>query len=162
MNNVLAAFGAGNAKHIEPYKPDYFAQAVGMVIVEDVTLFGGFLGGRPQVGGVAIAEAKTTAVIASAVGNAERSAGTTAGTNVNNIVETVRKQGIGVKVNPRNAATAQEGNVTLSIGGDISVNIRIETYPLKGSAVPVRHANVDIYRTVRGKKTVVSKTHITQ
>jgi RHS repeat-associated protein len=78
MNNVLADFGAGNARHIEPYKADNFAQAVGMVITNDVSIFGALLGGRAQIGGVAIADAETTAVVASEVGNAARTTETAA------------------------------------------------------------------------------------
>ena len=74
MNNVVAHFGGANAKHIEPYQPDNLAQAVGMVITEDVTFFGALLGGRAQVGGVAIAEGQTTTVVAARVGNARASA----------------------------------------------------------------------------------------
>jgi len=72
MNNVMADFGAGNAKHVEPFKADNLAQAVGMVVTEDVSLIGGLLGGRAQVGGVAIAEAEGPAVVAAEVGNASR------------------------------------------------------------------------------------------
>jgi RHS repeat-associated protein len=70
MNNVSADFGIPGTKHIEPYKADNFAQAVGMVVTNDVSIFGALLGGRAQIGGVAIADGETTAVVASEVGNA--------------------------------------------------------------------------------------------
>lgn len=133
-----------------------------MIVADRVFVVAPLLFGRPQVGGVAIAEVKPTAVVTSAVANAERSAESTAVLTPQNFVKTIKKQGIGVKVNPRNAATAQEGNVTLSLGADVSVNIRIETHPLKPKGPPVRHANVDVIRRVRGKKKVVSKTHIVE
>jgi hypothetical protein len=78
MNNVSAHFGIPGAEHIEPYKADNLAQLVGMVITEDVSILGPLLfGGRPQIGGVAIADGETTAVVASEVGNASRAKTTT-------------------------------------------------------------------------------------
>ena len=81
---------------------------------------------------------------------------------VQTIFDTIQKEGIQVNINPKSAATAQEGNVTLSAGGNTRVNIRVETHPLKPNGPPVRHANVEVIRTVRGKHRKVENTHITQ
>jgi RHS repeat-associated protein len=62
MNNFMAERGLG--EHVEPYKADNFAQDIGMIITEKVSILGAFLGGRPQVGGVLVAETKTTAQVA--------------------------------------------------------------------------------------------------
>jgi RHS repeat-associated protein len=71
MNNSMAAFNALGAEPVEPYQPTNTTQAVTMVIAERVTFFAGFLTGRANVGGVAIAEAKTTVGVASAVGSTQ-------------------------------------------------------------------------------------------
>jgi RHS repeat-associated protein len=62
MNNFMAERGLG--EHVEPYKADNFAQDIGMIITEKVSILGAFLGGRPQVGGVLVADTKTTAQVA--------------------------------------------------------------------------------------------------
>ena len=65
------------------------------------------------------------------------------------------------KVNPRNPNTAQEGNVTLNLGGGTKVNLRVETHSLKPGNPPVRHANIEIMKTnSRGKNKVVKNIHI--
>ena len=73
MNNVSAAFGVAGAKYIEPHAASNMAQGMSMVVTEDVTIFGGLLGGKSPAG-VMVAESKGPAVVASEVGNASRSA----------------------------------------------------------------------------------------
>ena len=74
MGNFSKEFLGGNPT--EPYRPNNLTQAVTMVVAEDVSFFAGLLVGRPNVGGVAIAETQTTATIAAEAGNAAKSAST--------------------------------------------------------------------------------------
>ena len=64
--NFSKAFLGGTPD--EPYLPANKSQGVGMIVVERVTFFAGLLTGRANVGGVAIAESNTTAVVAAEVG----------------------------------------------------------------------------------------------
>ena len=70
MSNFMADRGLG--KHIEPYKADNFTQGAAMVVTGDVAFFGGLIAGKPQVGGVAIAEGESTVAITARTANASR------------------------------------------------------------------------------------------
>ena len=70
MGNFTKEFIGGTP--IEPYQPTSKAEAAGMIIADRVSFFVGFLIGRPNVGGVVIAETKTTAMAAAQVGNATK------------------------------------------------------------------------------------------
>jgi RHS repeat-associated protein len=63
MGNVTRAFSGQSP--LPGYAPSNKTQEVSMVVTADVALFAGLLGGKPQVGGVALAEAEQTAVLAS-------------------------------------------------------------------------------------------------
>jgi hypothetical protein len=69
MNNLMADYKVVGAKHIQPYEPENMAQEGGMIVSERVLLFVG-LKGRASVGGVVVAEAKTTTVAAAQGANA--------------------------------------------------------------------------------------------
>jgi len=109
MNNLMADFGAGNAKRVEPFKADNGAQAVGMIITGDVLLVGSLARGKPSVGGVAIAEGETTARVASAVGNSERTAEATATTARAARREAMRGEGIPTSQQPKNQLSTSGG-----------------------------------------------------
>jgi hypothetical protein len=86
---------------------------------------------------------------------------------VDNILKDLKENGIlnnpNSKPNSLKPETLQEGNVTLDFGGGRSVNIRIETHPLKPGGDPVRHANVQEFRqTPRGNNKSISNDHITE
>ncbi len=51
--------------------------------------------------------------------------------NVKKVLDGIEGNGFKVKVNPRNPATKQEGNVTIDFGDKTKVNLRVETHPLK-------------------------------
>ncbi len=68
--NVSADFGIPGTKHIEPYRANNMAEGMSMVVTRDISIFGGFLTGKPQAG-VMIEEAEAPAVIAGEVGNAQ-------------------------------------------------------------------------------------------
>jgi hypothetical protein len=70
---------------------------------------------------------------------------------IENILQDLKDNGIipntpedmaspGSKSNDLKPETAQEGNITLDMGDGISVNIPVETHPLKKCGNPVRHA----------------------
>jgi RHS repeat-associated protein len=86
---------------------------------------------------------------------------------VENILQDIKDNGIlnnpKSKPNTLKPETQQEGNVTLDFGGGKTVNIRVETHPLKPGGDPVRHANVQEFRqTPRGKNKSISNDHITE
>jgi RHS repeat-associated protein len=62
MGNVTRHFQG--QEPVELYKPDNKTQAVVMVVTGDVALFAGALGGKPQVGGVLVAETRTASQVA--------------------------------------------------------------------------------------------------
>ena len=62
MGNVTRYFQG--QEPVELYKPANKTQAVVMAVTGDVALFAGALGGKPQVGGVLVAETKTTSQLA--------------------------------------------------------------------------------------------------
>ena len=66
--------------------------------------------------------------------------------NVKKVLDGIEQNGFKVKVNPRNPATKQEGNVTIDFGDKTKVNLRVETHPLKQNGPGVRHANVEVTR----------------
>src|SRR5205814_422531 len=124
----------------------------GAMLAVDLSLL--YLGAKgAQASGAAGVQSGRTAAMTQEM----RAARSGTSSRVGEIIKTIQKDGIQVKVNPK--SVGQEGNVTLRAGGT-KANIRVETHPLVRNGPPVRHANVDVYRTVRGKKTVVSKTHI--
>jgi RHS repeat-associated protein len=127
------------------YVPSNGIQSGAMASGDKMLLLGGALGGRVPAN-VAVAEGEGAAVLSP---------------KVQSIVQEIKSQNITVTVNPRNAQTAQEGNVTLQ-SGNTSVNLRVETHPLKTNGPPVRHANVEVTKRVKNKNKVIENTHIEQ
>jgi len=74
INNFSAGFLGG--EKVAPYQAENLTQGVTMVVVEDVSLFGAFLGGRGPAG-VMTAEAKQTGAVAAELGGARVAAETT-------------------------------------------------------------------------------------
>jgi Pretoxin HINT domain len=90
-------------------------------------------------------------------------ANTSINPRVQEIMDTIEVEGIGVQINPRNSDTFQEGNVTLDLGNGRGVNLRVETHPLSQGGEPIRHANVEITRrNRRGRNRVTDNIHITE
>ena len=81
--------------------------------------------------------------------------------NVDKVIDTIDKGGFEVKANPKKPN--QEGNVTITNPKEPgkSVNVRVETHPLKPNGQPERHANVETVTKANGKKQV-KNTHITE
>jgi hypothetical protein len=90
----MADYKIGNAKHVEPYRPFNKTQEAAMVVTGDVFLFGGLLSGRTQIGGVAVAEAETTAVTTSRMAAANEAAVSTAN-EVQQLTPSVRPNAAG-------------------------------------------------------------------
>lgn len=147
-NALLEMGNLGNAvvgdKPYTLYQPSNEIQSGAMDTGDKMLLIGALLGGRGPAN-VMIAEGEGAAVVTP---------------KVQGIVNEIKNSNIGVTVNPRNAATAQEGNVTLS-SGNTRVNLRVETHPLKTNAPPVRHANVEVLKQVKNKTEKISNKHIT-
>lgn len=80
--------------------------------------------------------------------------------NIKKVLDGIEENGFNVKVNPRNPATKQEGNVTIDFGDKTKVNLRVETHSLKQNGPSVRHANVEVTRQVKNKNKVISNKHI--
>ena len=159
LNDMIAAHSmAGDTINYRfptvPYAQASTPGEKGAMLGVDLSLL--YLGAKgASASGAASVDSSRTAAMTQEM----RAAGPGTGSKVGEIVNAIQKNGVQVKVNPKSAG--QEGNVTLT-AGNTKANIRVETHPLARNGPPVRHANVDVYRTVRGKKTVVSKTHITQ
>ncbi len=80
---------------------------------------------------------------------------------VDEIIDSIEKNNYKVKINPKNKATKQEGNVTIDFGDKTKVNLRVETHPLKQNGPPTKHGNVEIIRQVKNKNKIISNKHIT-
>ena len=80
---------------------------------------------------------------------------------VQDVMDAVKQNDVKVKVNPRNQATKQEGNVTLDFGDGTKANLRVETHPLSQNGPPIRHGNVEVTKQVKNKNKVIKNTHIT-
>jgi RHS repeat-associated protein len=78
INNLMADFKIGNAKHVQLFEPANKTQEAAMKVTGDVLFFAGLLTGRAQVGGVAIAEGETTAVTSARVASTNEAAVNTA------------------------------------------------------------------------------------
>src|SRR5436853_1620018 len=74
FHNYCVANG-GPGTHVDEYKSDGDVQAVTMVVVRDVSIFGAFLSGK---GGGLAADAEETAAVTSAISNAGEAASTVA------------------------------------------------------------------------------------
>jgi RHS repeat-associated protein len=70
INNLEADFGMGNQR-VPLHRASNMTQGMTMVVVEDLSVFGGLLSGKPQAG-VMMADTEESAVIAAEVGNATR------------------------------------------------------------------------------------------
>jgi hypothetical protein len=86
-----------------------------MVVTEDLTIFGPLLGGRAQVGGVAIADAEETAAVTSRLGNASaataaREVDAVAGSSNAARREAMREGGIPTSQQPRSQVRSPHGN----------------------------------------------------
>jgi hypothetical protein len=103
-----------------------------------------------------------TAVV-TGVGNLTNTLMSSSGGTGSGKVDKVRSQiadsGGEVKVNPKTAN--QEGNVTIDLGEEGRINLRVETHPLEPGGEPVRHGNVELVTKVSGK-TKVKNVHITE
>ena len=80
---------------------------------------------------------------------------------VQDVMDAINQNDVKVKVNPRNQATKQEGNVTLDFGDGTKANLRVETHPLSQNGLPIRHGNVEVTKQVKNKNKVIKNTHIT-
>ena len=83
------------------------------------------------------------------------------GNKVQDVMDAIKQNDVKVKVNPRNQATKQEGNVTLDFGDGTKANLRVETHPLSQNGPPIRHGNVEVTKQVKNKNKVIKNTHIT-
>jgi len=72
INNFEADAGMGNQR-VPLHRASDMTQGMTMVFVEDVSVFGGLLSGKPQAG-VMVADSEESAVIAAEVGNSTRGA----------------------------------------------------------------------------------------
>jgi hypothetical protein len=110
MNNSVVG-----AKPVEPYRAGNMTQGMAMVVTEDLTIFGPLLGGRAQVGGVAIADAEETAAVTSRLGNASaataaREVDAVAGSSNAARREAMREGGIPTSQQPRSQVRSPHGN----------------------------------------------------
>ena len=142
----------GGQNQVAPYASSNEIQAVGMRR-GDQGMALSVLAGKSGGPGVMMAETKGTTVVAGQVAQISP--------KVQSIVTEIKNANIQVTLNPRNAATAQEGNVTLA-SGNKQANLRVETHPMKQNGPPVRHVNVEVTKKVKNKNKVVSNTHITE
>ena len=69
INNLMADFKAAGAEHVQTYEGANRTQQAALRVTEDVTFFVGLLGGKAQVGGVAVAESNTATAAAARAGN---------------------------------------------------------------------------------------------
>ena len=161
MGNVTAAFTGGEPTAL--YTPSNKTQAVMMIVTDRVALFAGLSSGRPQVGGVAVAETNTTAQVAAisvaneaqALRGANRpgAAGALVATNGQTVTTTSRSGGINAGVQgaldkvpasqrsdfhgkccePRLISKAQDAGINVQ-GAEISVvRVRAPGNPLHGT-----------------------------
>ena len=112
MNNVSADFGIPGTRQIESHRASNMTQAMAMVVTRDLSIFGGFLTGKPQAG-VMMEEAEAPAVIASEVGNASaETRGVDAIAESSNAArrEAMRQGGLPTSQQPRSQVRSPHGN----------------------------------------------------
>jgi hypothetical protein len=99
--------GATGQPMTEPLRPEGKVQTVSMIVADRVFLFGSLLGGKPNVGGVAVADTKATTVVAGEAANAgaasaeAREVDAVAGSSNAARREAMREQGIPTSQQPR-------------------------------------------------------------
>jgi len=81
--------------------------------------------------------------------------------NVKKVLDAIEENNYKFKSNPNKVETKQEVNGTIDFGDGTSVNVRVESHPLKQNGPDVRHANVEVTRKAKNKNKVIRNKHIT-
>ncbi|NOT63483.1 MAG: RHS repeat-associated core domain-containing protein [Acidobacteria bacterium] len=156
-NEFGKALGLGDS-YIEPYQPSNSTQDAVMHTTDKLLVLGSLLGGA---GPANVMTSQTRTTVAATAQTATAGSSAKVQSIVQAIGQEVKAGNMAVKVNPKNAATSQEANVTLQSGNQ-QVNLRTETHPLKPNGPPVRHVNVQVTKKVKNKNVEQENTHIDQ